>query len=556
MYPTSKPTTNIQWGAIQNAAGQNSLINQLYAGKPQAAVSSIPKAQTPSVVAASSQVKSPAAPQKAPVVPVSSTPTQYNANANLQQINTGTAGTPTGGPAIPNAVNQYQPTSGMVGQVASGLANTAAAGSPAAQTYTGQLGATSLQGSAQGQQIQTQLQNTSNASSPAATQAQQATAAAGLLNPALAANAQDIGNKYEGQEQQIWNNIGPAGLAAMESGGSLSAGRGAGILAAGQSALGALSQQENAALAGNAQGLTAANQQATAESEAATAANSQQQNLQSGLNNAGSLANTWQQNVQSGLNNAGSLANTSQQNIQSGLQQAGTLAQPQLGAIGQVPYSPTSQTQGSILGTTQQGGVAAAGNLLGQLQGAQVAGAAPGQAQASNTQVAGTAGVTANQSVFNQAYGEYTTLQQSVQNVDQFGNLLLSGMKDNQGNTINPSDVRYANMTLAALRQQVSSGQQAQFDSTLAALQSKVSGLLSVGGNEIPTLLSSQATQIVNGTLPFKSLGDVLTRIQSEGNILLGTSANKVNSAYAGIQSGGAPQGGTPSGQNDPLSIR
>lgn len=41
---------------------------------------------------------------------------------------------PTGGPAIPNAINQYQPTSGLFGQAVTGLANTAAVGSPVAQS--------------------------------------------------------------------------------------------------------------------------------------------------------------------------------------------------------------------------------------------------------------------------------------------------------------------------------------------------------------------------------------------------------------------------------------
>lgn len=58
--PAATPSTNIQWNAIQNAAGQNSLINQLYAGKPAAPTTSI--TSSPNVTAASSAVKSPSAP--------------------------------------------------------------------------------------------------------------------------------------------------------------------------------------------------------------------------------------------------------------------------------------------------------------------------------------------------------------------------------------------------------------------------------------------------------------------------------------------------------------
>lgn len=173
--------------------------------------------------------------------------------------------------------------------------------------------------------------------------------------------------------------------------------------------------------------------------------------------------------------------------------------------------------------------------------------AAQGAATSSNVQTAGTAGVTANQQVFNKAYGDYTSLQNTVQNVDQFGQLLTSGMIAPDGTQINPSNAKYANMSIANIRSQLSSGQQAQFDSTLAALQSKVSGLLSVGGSEIPTKLSSDASKILDGTLPLGSLNDVLSRIQAEGNILLSNQAGVVNNAYAGIQN---PAGSTNSNAN------
>lgn len=44
------------------------------------------------------------------------------------------ASAPTGGPAVANSVNQYQPTAGLFPQTVTGLANTASTGSPAAQS--------------------------------------------------------------------------------------------------------------------------------------------------------------------------------------------------------------------------------------------------------------------------------------------------------------------------------------------------------------------------------------------------------------------------------------
>ncbi len=65
MFPQAKPNTNVQWGAIQNGANNDSLINQLYAGGSKTAFGgTVPKAQTPPAVAASSQVKNTNAPFK------------------------------------------------------------------------------------------------------------------------------------------------------------------------------------------------------------------------------------------------------------------------------------------------------------------------------------------------------------------------------------------------------------------------------------------------------------------------------------------------------------
>lgn len=165
-------------------------------------------------------------------------------------------------------------------------------------------------------------------------------------------------------------------------------------------------------------------------------------------------------------------------------------------------------------------------------------------AQQYNTQTAGTAGTQAAQGVFNQSYQDYLNVQQSVQNVDQFGQLLTSNMQ--QGG-INPSDAKYANQTISQIRNQLSSQTQAQFDSTLAALVSKVSGLLSVGGNEIPTDISADARKILDGSLPYSALSGVLSRIQQEGQILLQTQGGKVNDAWGKIQSSSGGQTNTQS---------
>lgn len=188
------------------------------------------------------------------------------------------------------------------------------------------------------------------------------------------------------------------------------------------------------------------------------------------------------------------------------------------------------------------GSITGNANLSGQLQSAVQAAnpnfnyaTAAGNAAAnqSNAALSGTATPTAYNSIYQQALGDYTNLQQSVQNVDQFGNLLTSNMTSGG---INPTDVKYANQTLSQIRSQLSSSAQAQYDTTLAALRSKISGMLSVGGNETPTAITADAQKILDGTLPVSQLSDVLSRIQAEGNILLTTQGQKVNDAKSGTQ--------------------
>lgn len=285
---------------------------------------------------------------------------------------------------------------------------------------------------------------------------------------------------------------------------------------------------------------TAAQQQALAQGEQAALQGigyqltGQQQAANAALGAAGA-ANTSQSNQITGLTSAGALGIQGQGQLQSGLTSAAGLAQPQAYGLTSQPYNPLSDTYGG--GGT--GGVLDRAKLAGQVAGTQAAAAAPGQAQASNIQTGGTAPVQANQAIYTKALGDYKNLENSISNVDQFGQLLVSSMIDkNTGQSINPTDARYANRTIAQIRGQLSNAQQATFDTTLAALTSKVSGLLSVGGNEIPTDISAAANKIIDGSLPVSALASVLNRIGQEGNILLKNQANIVNSSLQGLQGG------------------
>jgi len=239
-----------------------------------------------------------------------------------------------GGSAPTNSDNNSSPNTAILGNAnTGGSQNTVVSTTPPAGTANGilpanppltqtgqtaaQLSQTSAQGSPTGQAITNTLQNTSAASSPAATAAQQATAQAGLLNPALAANAANAANQYAPMAQSAITNAAPelAGF-ATGGGGPIGLGRAGAVQNTLSNYLQGLQSAENLSLNPNAQELTAAQQQASAEEA------------------AGNLANTQQANIQSGETSAGNLANTAQSNIQSGLQASGQLTQPS----GTFPY--------------------------------------------------------------------------------------------------------------------------------------------------------------------------------------------------------------------------
>lgn len=159
-------------------------------------------------------------------------------------------------------------------------------------------------------------------------------------------------------------------------------------------------------------------------------------------------------------------------------------------------------------------------------------------AKQSNTTTAGTAPTSAAASLYTQTYPQLAQLKTTTANIDQFGNLLLGTMVAKDGTTINPSDSKYANDTISQVRNQLSSPQQAQFDTTFAQLKAQIANLLSTGGAQIPTQTSNDANAIINGTAPIGTLSATLQRIATEGNILTQNLQGQLNSAGSVI---GAP---------------
>lgn len=583
MFPTTKPATNIQWGAIQNGANSGSLVSQLYAAKP-------PVTNSPSVTAASSAVPN----QNAPVKNPFSTPASTAAGnvgtgiasslaRNTQPFSPATVGTfnttPAPTPAIPqpqmssnvaslfntpaqqtttvspatqetNAVSTgvtaptpppaslptYNPNAPIVnpnapagtpltqtGQTAATLANTAANGSPAEQT------------------AENALENTSAQGSSAATAAQQATANAGLLNPAIGAEAATIGSNYGNEISTIGEQA--AGMEGVQGGGGLlpnSIGAVEGIQNEASAKQSALAAGESAALQGTSQQLTAAQQEASAEAAAGDIANTQQANIQSGETSAAGAANTAQSNVQSGEQAAGSLTAPSGNFPFSYNPATGTFSNASpgsAGATGGVTFTgnPTTDAStaaqavinGQMTYAQAQQSMSYAGSAANNYLNSAILAAggnpenleAQGAAQQQDVTTAGTAQT-------NIANSGLTTTTQTYNDANAAYSTAMKQAQNVQNilssTGINASDSQDWNSAVNSLSARLGSANQAQYIAGLAELQTVYTNLLSSTGAATPTVNGQQAIAIFNPSSTPSQIDAAITALN--------------NAAYAKLQ--------------------
>lgn len=268
----------------------------------------------------------------------------------------------------------------------------------------------------------------------------------------------------------------------------------------------------------------------------------QEQALAGEIQGLGSLygtAATQQGTGISGLNSAAGTALTGQGTAQSALGTAGGLAQPQLGSIGQVPFSPTTQSQGSPLGAP--GGTAAdAASVAGQFQGAQAAAAAPGQAAASNINTQQTAEINALAQTYGQNAPAAYQLNNSLNNIQSLGALTLQTAA---GGNINPLTVQAGNQTIADFRRQLGSPSQAAFDSNMANFQSSLTGIYADQSGAIPTQVTAWGQAIANGSMPLSQLQAIYSQAIQEGGLRLGNLKSTTGAAYSGLQNSPASGG-------------
>ena len=441
-------STPQQFSAIQNGANSGSLVSRLFAGKPASVVAGSANVKSPNFQTLSGQNVYVPPPVNTPKITTQgSTPPVHTPPPTTQPI---ASHTTTDSSGNSTTIKYVDPTKNapITGDTKTPSGATVNATTGALVTPPPTFGG--IVGNLANQQNSQPNQNAN-------------TATTGLLgaasgNQAIGQTAKDIAANYGkriadvGEQAAIQGEtVGGQGMLPVAMG------RAQQIAQTANTAETALAQGESAALEGTGQQLTAQDQE------------------------------------QSGLASAGGLANTQQANAQSGLTSAGTLAQPVMGSIGQVPYSPTTGTQGSPLGAP--GGTAAdAARVAGQFQGAQAVAAAPGQAQASNIQTSGTAATSASASGVKDAITNYNSASTAYSTASmQSGN--LQQIMAATGVNSNP---QFVNQRINALQNQLGSTNYPAFITTLNETKQAYTSLLASVGAATPTVNGQQATDIFN----------------------------------------------------------
>lgn len=209
---------------------------------------------------------------------------------------------------------------------------------------------------------------------------------------------------------------------------------------------------------------------------------------------------------QQGLLNAGNIGLTGQGTYQNALGTAAQYSQPQLGSIGQVPFNPLTQGQGTILGTNQGEGVAGVGALNQQIE------------QGGETQrMIG---------AYNQAKPLIETAKQQIKNA-QFNVSPLGLVNQLQ---------QYVNKNV------LPSGEYANIFNTLSEIATTISPVLGAQGaqTDLKTMI---AQEFIPKLLQGQDIGFVLDNI--EKNALAKIEANKATSQQSPLQ---VPSSGTSGG--------
>jgi hypothetical protein len=356
-------------------------------------------------------------------------------------------------------------------------------------------------------------------------------AAAG--NKDIADEAARISRQY-GDEIARVGGLGAGAVAGAQSTGTSIVGAGNAAIAS-QSAsarMSALSQAQQAALAGTAQQLQGQQQTAGAYGQALSGANVQQGQQITGLTNTAQFAQPVQ--IAPGSTLASPVT---------GEQVAGGLggyadyrtAEQVMSLISQYPdvnyvYDQTKTPQQNLQQLQQaiQSSPVYQRSVYG----------VPGQ-----NSIAGATAVQTAQSGYQGAYQEYNDLLTRKSNAEQLSQNLSAVM---QQYGINPTEARFANAKIKDLRRQFNAEGQAAFDTALKELQAAYSNLLITGGGLTPTEASATET-LINPDADLNAIMASINQLKLAGETRVRVAGDKVTT-YANQLPG--PTANTSAGGN------
>jgi len=211
---------------------------------------------------------------------------------------------------------------------------------------------------------------------------------------------------------------------------------------------------------------------------------------------------------------------TAQTNQINALDKAGNLAKPILGSVGQVPFNPTLETQGSYLGTTGGNSLNEIGKTLGQFTGAQT--------------------TAENQYVQTEAYKSAHQQAQNLQS--QLGNLISS-----MG--LNPNDLNVANQGLQLIARNTSDSRYQILQNYITDVASRYAQVLTPTGGSQTDTVRDTAQGMINGLASGNSILQVLNSLDQQAQaVSAGVNTNNTGSVKGPTTSNSGSGSITPKG--------
>lgn len=238
---------------------------------------------------------------------------------------------------------------------------------------------------------------------------------------------------------------------------------------------------------------------------------------------------TGQQQAANAANQAAGQSYTGNAQQLGALNSAVGYAQPQLGSIGQVPFSPTDLSQGAVLGSNVPGGLAGAANMLGGYN-----------AAVQNAQTVGTTNTNISSSGLSQSVDSFNKMNAVNNQFEGQANQLIETLTQGGLNGSLPP----ANKIINSLGGNLGSPQVTALNSAFAETVAAYTALLSSNGGT-PTAQDTQAMSALNVNSTPQQIASSLIQLRAAAKIKLDAAKGLAEGYNSSLNSGASgPTGG------------